>query len=242
MKAAAALVLSLASLASPAMAFGGLGRASVVRASLLTTRAHADVDVDRRTALSGVVAAAITAAAGTAAPVGAIGPVSMDLDGITYQVLDECPPSLKEGRIGGSLGAGARQSVTQSCVNVKCTVTNPTKKPLKDTAVFGFVVDEASGASMIANNPDFRSDAGQFATIDTIPPGEHEIDFVFVATYNKREQGVPSITFKSLKAISYPGGARFQELSPCELDSLSDECDEVSDEERKALKEKKMRY
>lgn len=131
----------------------------------------------------------------------------------------------------------------QQCVRVKCSVNNPTKNPLKDTAVFGFVVDESSGASMIANNPDFRSDAGQFATIDRIPPGDNDIEFVFVATYSKKDQDtMPPITFKSLKAISYPGGARFQELSPCELDSLSDECDEVSDEDRQALKEKKMRY
>lgn len=108
-------------------------------------------------------------------------------------------------------------------------------------------MDEKTGASAIANNPDFRSDAGQFASIDSIPPGTNTIDFVFVATLNKADSKADGDTqrpliFKSLKAISYPGGARFQSLSACELDSLSDECDDVSDEDREALREKKMRY
>jgi hypothetical protein len=47
---------------------------------------------------------------------------------------------------------------------------------------------------------------------------------------------------RSLKGISYPGGARFAALSPCELDSLSDACDEQSDEDRDAVRAKKMRY
>ena len=67
--------------------------------------------------------------------------------------------------------------------------TNPTKKPLKDSAVFGFVSDEKAGASVIANNPDFRSDAGQFAQIDNIEPGQDvPVEFVFVGTFSKRDQ------------------------------------------------------
>lgn len=170
----------------------------------------------------------------------------MDLSGIKYEVT-ECPPELKEGRIGGSLTAGARKEVFQKCINVKAIATNPTKKPLKDAAVFGFVSDELAGASVIANNPDFRSDAGQFAQIDTIPPGEDvPVEFVFVGTFSKGDQKgseeLPEITFRGVKAISYPGSARFVGLSPCELDSLSDECDAITQEERTAIKEKKMRY
>ena len=36
--------------------------------------------------------------------------------------------------------------------------------------MFGFVSDEQAGASVIANNPDFRSDAGQFAQVDFHAP------------------------------------------------------------------------
>ena len=83
------------------------------------------------------------------------------------------------------------------------------------------------------------------AQVDWIEPGEDvPIDFIFVGTFSKKdvEKGgdLPEITFKGIKAISYPGGARFVELSPCELDSLSDECDAVSDEDRGALKSKSM--
>ena len=80
--------------------------------------------------------------------------------------------------------------------------------------------------------------------VDWIEPGEDvPIDFIFVGTFSKKDVDkgdLPELTFKGIKAISYPGGARFVELSPCELDSLSDECDAVSDEDRGALKSKSM--
>ena len=170
----------------------------------------------------------------------AIGPVSMDLSDITYAAV-ECPPQLKAGRVGGAFGGSASKGVLQQCLEVTATAYNPGKKPLVDAAVFGFVLNKEDGSSVIANNPDLRSDAGQFASIDEVPPGEKQIKFIFVATTPAADK-FPPLDFKSVKAISYPGGARFAELSPCELDSLSPECDEVSDEDRQALKEKKMRY
>eukprot|EP00617_Octactis_speculum_P015436 CAMPEP_0185767594 /NCGR_PEP_ID=MMETSP1174-20130828/45026_1 /TAXON_ID=35687 /ORGANISM="Dictyocha speculum, Strain CCMP1381" /LENGTH=220 /DNA_ID=CAMNT_0028451879 /DNA_START=32 /DNA_END=694 /DNA_ORIENTATION=- len=196
-----------------------------------------------RTAAAGAAAMSTISAVG---PASAIGPVNMEIMDYTYEAA-ECPKNFG-GRVGGSFTATAGKAVLQQCVKISCTLTNPTKKPLVDVAVFGFVSEERTGASAIANNPDFRSDAGQFATIDSVPPGTNKVDFVFVASLNKDDsklssaEGLPKLVFRSLKAISYPGGARFQELSACELDSLSDECDDVSDEDRDALKEKKMRY
>ena len=175
----------------------------------------------------------------------AVGPVNLELDSIQYEET-ECPPELKAGRIGGAYGGSAAKNVEQACVKVKATVTNDGRgaKPLSRVAVFGFVIDPVTGASVIANNPDLRSDAGQFAQIDEIPVGtDVPISFIFVATIGKDQNGkLPELEFKSVRAISYPGGARFEALSPCELDSLSDECDEQSDDDREALRKKKMRY
>lgn len=209
-------------------------------------------NLGRRGALARGVAAAAGAAlalaaplAGSPSPAVAIGPVNLDLDGLQYEET-VCPPELAAGRIGGAFGGSAAKNVEQACVKVTATVDNSGRgaKPLNQVAVFGFVVDPITGASVIANNPDMRSDAGQFAQIDTVPVGEAaKVEFVFVATIGKDQNGkLPKLEFKSVRAISYPGGARFEGLSPCELDSLSPECDEVSEEDRDALRKKKMRY
>jgi len=165
----------------------------------------------------------------------------MELENISYEAVS-CPPNFA-GKIGGSFGGTVSKTVTQQCVKVAATLTNPTKGPLKDVAVFGFVLDEKAGASVIANNPDLRSDSGQFAQIELVPPGTNQIEFTFVATIGKDiGTELPKLTFKGVKGISYPGGARFEALSPCELDSLSDECDDQDEEDIIALRQKKMRY
>lgn len=45
-------------------------------------------------------------------------------------------------------------------IQVTVTANNPTPKEIIDSAVFGFVYDE-EGTSVVANNPDGASDAGQ---------------------------------------------------------------------------------
>jgi hypothetical protein len=65
----------------------------------------------------------------------------MELSDVQYDAA-ECPPDLKAGRIGGAFGGTASKEVSQQCVKVSCRVNNPTDKPLKDVAVFGFVLDE----------------------------------------------------------------------------------------------------
>ena len=109
------------------------------------------------------------------------------------------------------------------------TATSKAKQSVKDAAVYGYV-RTATGDSAIANNPDFRSDAGQFAMIKTVPPGSERVQFEFVAVIPDKDIGavegsLGKLTFDSLKAISYPGGARMATFTACELDSLSDECD-----------------
>ena len=56
------------------------------------------------------------------------------------------------------------------------------------------------------------------------------VQFEFVAVIPDKDIGavegsLGKLTFDSLKAISYPGGARMATFTACELDSLSDECD-----------------
>jgi hypothetical protein len=90
---------------------------------------------------------ALLAAAGTVATplaANAVGPVNMELTGVTYEAA-ECPAALKAGRIGGAFGGAASKEVTQQCVKVSATALNPTKAALKECAVFGFVLDEQVG-------------------------------------------------------------------------------------------------
>merc|ERR1719407_134886 len=98
------------------------------------------------------------------------------------------------------------------------------KKDVKDAAVYGYV-KTATGDSAIANNPDFRSDAGQFAMIPKVPPGSTDVAFEFVAVIPDSKGDLGSLVFEGLKAVSYPGGARMATFTACEMDSLSDACD-----------------
>lgn len=84
----------------------------------------------------------------------------MELTDVAYEAVT-CPPDLAAGRIGGALGTASRKEIVQQCVRVTATATNPTKQALENVAVFGFVIDEQAGASVVPNNQDLRSDAGQ---------------------------------------------------------------------------------
>ena len=125
-------------------------RSLFVEASSDGTSGEADsrVSISRRSALGRAAAGSATAAwaalaAGSAPQVAqAVGPVNMELNDWTYETA-ECPPALKAGRIGGAFGGAASKEVTQQCVKVTATAINPTKSPLKECAVFGFVLDEA---------------------------------------------------------------------------------------------------
>lgn len=185
------------------------------------TKGLGGVGLTRRFALlsgSALVAASIT----PPRPIEAIGPVNIDLDVKAYEEI-QCPPELAAGRIGGSIGAGASKGVKQRCIKVTASATNPQAKPVKDAAVFGRVFNGADNNSVVANNPDGRTDAGQFAMIDTIKPGANDIDFVFVATDSKGSE-MGQLRFESLKAISYPGGDRYKPYDPCEQNEAMEGC------------------
>lgn len=174
----------------------------------------------RRSAVQTAVLALTGSALLPAPRAEAIGPTSVELR-VTNYVEVTCPPELAAGRIGGSLGAAASKGVKQRCVRVTVVGNNPSGKDLTDSAVFGRVFNEA-GNSIVANNQDGRTDAGQFAMIPKIQKGESTFDFIFVATDNQAEMG--KLRFESLKAIAYPGGDRYKIYDPCEQNPAMDGC------------------
>lgn len=165
-------------------------------------------------------AVAVTAVASTAAPeeAAAFGPIKMELTDPEYASM-VCPPKTQVP--GEKAGAGLKPV----CVQVTVTANNPTPKEVVDAAVFGFVLDEEA-TSVVANNPDGASDAGQFAIIDKIPKGSSRVSFQFVAAIEPNESfDDKKLKFRSLKAISYAGGKQYGAITECEMNPLAAECD-----------------
>jgi hypothetical protein len=154
-------------------------------------------------------------------PAESIGPINVELVVKRYTEVD-CPPELAAGRIGGALGAAASKGVKQRCIRVEVTGVNPGKATLIDSAVFGRVFND-QGNSIVANNQDGRTDAGQFAMIPKIVPGQSDFDFIFVSTDSRGTQ-FGTLKFESLKAISYPGGERYKVYNPCEQNPAMEGC------------------
>jgi len=101
------------------------------------------------------------------------------------------------------------------CVTVKADLEEPTPKDLEKVGVYGFVTDDSTGDSVLANNPDLNTDAGQFAMIESITPKEKSVEFEFVAAIPKDrdisqfENGIGPLSFESLRVVSFPGGQQY---------------------------------
>ena len=57
--------------------------------------------------------------------------------------------------------------------------------------------------------------------IKTVPPGKSEAVFQFVAATlanPKKGEKIPPLVFSKTKAVSFPGGEKFQPLDECEID------------------------
>lgn len=117
------------------------------------------------------------------------------------------------------------------CVTVTASFVDQPPKELKDVGVYGFVIDGESGDSVLANNPDLSTDAGQFAMIDLVSPNDKTVIFDFVAAVpmekdiRQYENGIGPLNFESLRIISYPGGKQYGAINPCEMNEFSDECE-----------------
>jgi len=67
------------------------------------------------------------------------------------------------------------------CVTVQAELKEASPKDLEKVGVYGFVKDGVTGDSVLANNPDLSTDAGQFAMVETITPKTKMVEFEFVA-------------------------------------------------------------
>jgi hypothetical protein len=85
---------------------------------------------------------------------------------------------------------------------------------LDKAGVYGYVDDELTSESVLANNPDGGTDAGQFAIVPSISTTDKYIEFEFIAAVpmekdvSQFENGIGPLRFKSLRVISFPGGQR----------------------------------
>lgn len=98
--------------------------------------------------------------------------------------------------------------------------------------VYGFIKDGITGDSVLANNPDLSTDAGQFTIIEKVNAGDTTAEFEFIAAIpqerdlSQYDNGIGPLEFESLRIISYPGGQQYGAISPCEMNEFSDECEE----------------
>jgi len=190
---------------------------------------------DRRTFLAGVAAFGLVAAA----PAQAVGPVKVQLINPVYTAIP-CPSDKPIP------GEKAMKGLRGLCVTVKADLAEAPPKDLEKVGVYGFITDGDSGDSVLANNPDLSTDAGQFAMIESITTKDTSVEFEFVAAIpkerdiSKYDNGIGPLDFKSLKLISFPGGQQYGAISPCEMNEFSTECEEWEDENGPYIKGKYM--
>lgn len=117
-------------------------------------------------------------------------------------------------------------------MTVKADLVSASPKDLEKVGVYGFVTDYDTGNSVLANNPDLSTDAGQFSMIESVTPSTKKVEFEFVAAVpmekdlSKYENGIGQLDFSSLRVVSFPGGQQYGEVTPCEMNEFSAECEE----------------
>jgi hypothetical protein len=107
-------------------------------------------------------------------PAHAVGPTKINLLNPTYTAVP-CP---KDKPIPGEK---AMKGMRGLCVTVNVDLENAPEKELEKVGVYGFVTDQGTGESVLANNPDLSTDAGQFAMIESVKPTDKNIQFEFIA-------------------------------------------------------------
>lgn len=163
-------------------------------------------------------------------PAYAVGPVKLKLQVDSYSA-KICP---KDRPIPGEK---AMKGMKGLCVTVQATLLEATPKDLVQVGVYGFVIDSITGNSVLANNPDLSTDAGQFAMIEnTLTPSTTKVEFEFIAAVpmdkdvSKYDNGIGELMFDGLRVISFPGGQQFGAVSPCEMNEFSTECEDWEEE------------
>jgi hypothetical protein len=139
-----------------------------------------NADLSRRDWLVGTVAAA---SAGLVVglnppPAQAIGPVKINLLNPEYTAV-LCP---KDRPVPGEK---AMKGMKGLCVTVTVDLENSTEKTLEKAGIYGYIKDASTGESVLANNPDLSTDAGQFAMVPEVNPSDKKIVFEFIAAVPK---------------------------------------------------------
>ena len=159
----------------------------------------------------------------------AYGPTEMEVSIKSYKAVELC-----NGQKPIMPGQKAMEGLFPVCIEVEADIKNPkATDTLKDVSIYGFVKEAAAGNSVLPNNPDFRSDSGQYAMIKKVEPGDSTVKYQFVAaiSQNPKTEALPEIIFFKTKAVSYPGGSKFQPLSECEMDPRNCFNGEMDDDE-----------
>lgn len=158
-----------------------------------------------------------------------IGPVKISLINPVY-LAAPCPPDRPIP------GMKAMKGMRGLCVTVKADLESPPPNNLEKVGIYGFVIDENTGNSVLANNPDLSTDAGQFGMIENVSVNDRKVEFDFVAAVDPKvdlsqfENGIGNLTFRSLRLISFPGGQQYGTISPCEMNEFSSECETWEEE------------
>jgi len=157
-------------------------------------------------------------------PARAVGPVKVALKPTSY-VAKPCPPSKPIP------GQQAMKGMRGLCVTVNADLAETPPKNLEKVGVYGFITDAETGDSVLANNPDLSTDAGQFAMIESVSTSDRKVQFEFIAAVPMEkdltdfDNGIGPLNFESLRIISYPGGEQYGAISPCEMNEFSEECE-----------------
>lgn len=164
---------------------------------------------------SGLAALVIATSSMPVQPSAAFGPTDVQLKIVEYKLVELC-----NGQKPIMPGQKAMEGMFPICIEVTAEVNNPTDATLKDVSIYGFVKENDAGNSVLPNNPDFKSDSGQYAMIKTVAPGPSTVSFQFVGAISAdpKKDKIPELTFFKTKARAFPGGDKFQPLSDCELD------------------------
>lgn len=117
------------------------------------------------------------------------------------------------------------------CVTVEANLSESPPKDLEKVGVYGFIMDGETGDSVLANNPDLSTDAGQFSMIELVSTKDKKVTFEFIAAVPAEKDlrpyadGIGPLKFESLRLVSFPGGQQYGAINPCEMNEFSDECE-----------------
>jgi hypothetical protein len=158
----------------------------------------------------------------------AFGPSELPLKITSYKAVELC-----NGQKPIMPGMKAALGLYPVCIEVEADIVNNVKndKKLTDVGVYGFVKENEAGNSVLPNNPDFKSDSGQYAMIASVLPDSTHVVYQFVAAVSAdpAKNPLPPLSFMNTKAISYPGGEKFKPLGECEIDPRAEGCNDSED-------------